>query len=505
MAESTPTAAQEASARDEPFEGRKPRKGDVLEVEFHGFDPKGRSTGRSGPYAVVARRGLPGETARVEVRKRRGDRVDGDHVETRIPSPHAVEARCVHSGTCGGCSFQDLAYDRQLVEKHKGLVKILAGLPLAVPPEELVEDVIPCEEPFGYRNKMDFTFANRRWVEGHEPEGVERDRALGLHVKGFHGKVLDVEACHIQFPLGNPILQATRRLAREHDLSLWDIQAHEGLLRHLVLRHGEATGEVLVQLVTSEEAPERIGPFVEALLAEVPGITTVVQTLNEGLATVAQGDRHLVLHGPGFIRDRLGDVEFRISAPSFFQTNSAQARRMVEVVRGEVAGTGKEVLYDLYCGGGTFALTLARDVRQVIGIELCEPAVEDGRRNARENGIENVSFEAGDMAVLLRPEALDSAGRPPVDVCLVDPPRAGIHPKVRAGLLALSPPRVVWVSCNLSAAIPDLEILLGEGWELRRVVPLDLFPHTPHVECVLTLERPRARMSANAFRIEAEG
>lgn len=501
MTEPIPIATETPVARDEPFEGRKPRKGDVLVVEFHGFDPKGRSAGRSGPYSVLARRGLPGETARLEVRKRRGDRVEGDHLETLAPSPHAIEARCAHSGTCGGCSFQDLEYAQQLREKLAGLEKILAGLSTEV----RVEDVVPCEDPFGYRNKMDFTFANRRWVESHEAEGVERDRALGLHVKGFHGKVLDIAECHIQFPLGNRILRAARRLSREQQLSLWDIHAHEGLLRHLVLRHGEATDEVLVQLVTSEEAPDQIGPFVEGLLSEVPEITTVVQTLNEGLATVAQGDRHLVLHGPGFIRDRLGEVEFRVSAPSFFQTNSAQARRMVEIVRGEVAGTGTEVLYDLYCGGGTFALTLAGDVREVIGIELSEPAVEDGRRNARENGIENVTFEAGDMADLLRPEALAAAGRPPVDVCLVDPPRAGIHPKVRAGILALAPPRIVWVSCNLSAAIPDLEALLAEGWELRRIVPLDLFPHTPHVECVLTLERPRARMSAGSFRIEAEG
>jgi len=463
-------------------------------VRLTGLDHRGRAVGRTRwrgeDYRVRGGRGLPGELALVEVRRRRRDQLEVRRLETLEPSPEAVPARCAHCGTCGGCTSQELAYEAQLRHKQAWVTACLEGLTLGGPPR--IEPIVPCAEPFGYRNKMDFTFSNRRWIEAGEPAGVPADFALGLHVPGHRGKVLDVGECHLQFPEGNAILASARRLARAAGLSGWDVHEHRGLLRHLVLRRSHASGQILALLITRDEAPEAIEPYARALLREQPAISTLVQAVSSRLAVVAAGERERVLHGPGFITEELAGLRFRISASSFFQVNTPAAEELVAVVREEVAGSGRETLYDLYCGGGVFALSLANEVREVRGFELIAAAVEDAWRNAEANGVENARFEAGDLRQLLSASRIRGSERPSPDVVVIDPPRAGMHPAVTDGLVLMAPPRIVWVCCNLRAAHADLRRLNAIGWRLLRARPLDLFPHTPHVECVLTLERPGA-------------
>lgn len=465
---------------------RKPRYDDVLEVAIERLDERGLAIGRaeheSGSFRVVLRGALPRERVLAKVVRRRGERIDARVVDTLISSSERVAARCEHFGACGGCAFQDLDYAAQLVEKHRAVVRELGVAEIDLAPDP----VIGCDEPWGYRNKMDFTFGSRRWIEAGEPADADASFALGLHPREQFRKVLDVRRCEIQFAAANAILASVRRIARELALTPWNLATHTGLLRHLVLRESRATGEILVDLVTSADAADELRPFCERLLAAHPQITTLVQNVNTRAASIAVGEREIVWHGSGRIVERLAGLEFEISANSFFQTNTAQAERLVALVLEELAPTANDLVFDVYCGTGTFSLPIARRAREVCGFELVEAAVADARRNAERNAIRNASFVAGDVLATLADARLSAP-----DLVVVDPPRAGCHPDV-VELLARTPARrIVYVSCNLRAATRELKPLAAGGWRLTRARPIDLFPHTPHLECVLTLERPR--------------
>jgi len=455
---------------------RKPRRDDVLEVRLTAFDARGRAVGESDGYRVRLRRGIPGATVRARVLRRRRDQIDALPLETIAASPHAVPARCAHAGICGGCSFQDLAYDAQLAGKHRLVSEAL--------PELRVDPVLPAPQIFGYRNKMEFSFGSRRYVEHGEPPNAPASFALGLHARDLFSKVIDVRACPIQASVADGILASAREIALELGLSPWDVREHRGLLRHLVVRVARATGEVLVALVTSEDARAPVDAFAERLLARHGEITTLLHGVNTRHADTAIAESERVLFGAGSILERLGGLEFAISAGSFFQTNTRAAELLIELVREEAALAGQEVVWDLYCGTGTLALSLARSAREVVGFEIAPSSIADARRNAERNGIANARFVEGDVLA-----GLESALAVRPDVVLLDPPRSGLHVKLVPRLAALSPRRIVYVSCNPKAAALDVARLAGAGYEPGRVRPVDLFPHTPHVESVIGFER----------------
>ena len=463
-----------------PVQVRKPRKGDVLELDVERLDDRGFGVGRFKEFTVRVRGAVPGSRIAASVRRRRRNAIEAALDGTLRASSDAVASRCSHFGTCGGCSFQELAYPAQLRELGRIVRELVAPLDAA-----RIDEVVGCADPWHYRNKMDFTFGNRRWIEAREPANAARDFALGLHVPGRFDKVLDVDACEIAFREATPILRSARALALDAGLDAWDTRAHRGLLRHLVLRKGFATGEIMVDLVTTSRDPERIGEYADSLLALHPEITTFVQRVNPGVALVAAGEE-LVLSGPGAIEERVADLSFRISAASFFQTNTLQAEELVRIVREQVAPRRGQLVFDLYCGTGLFALAMARDGARVVGFELVPEAIEDAHRAARTNRIEGVELVAGDLAHTIADAA--RAGESP-DVCVLDPPRAGMHARVLEGVRELRARRIVYVSCNPVSAVRDIELLASDGYRIERVQPVDLFPHTPHLECVFTLER----------------
>jgi 23S rRNA (uracil1939-C5)-methyltransferase len=466
--------------------GRKPARGDLLELELTEIDERGRTLGQHGEYRVAVRGGVLGARVRARVQERRRSGIEAALVEELAPSPFAAAARCPHVASCGGCSFQELDYAAQLAAKQRLLARILAPLAPA-----RIEPVLGCDAPWNYRNKMDFTFGNARWIEPGEPADARSGFALGLHARGNYQKVLDLHACEIAFPEAAAILSSVRQLALELALPPWDVRARAGLLRHLVLRKSWASGAILADLVTTEEARERVEPLAAALVARHPELTTLVQHVNPGVALVASGALARVFRGTGVIEERLGGLAFAISATSFFQTNTPQAEKLVALVRAWADPRPGETVFDLYSGCGVFALDLARSIgaARVAGFELVESAVADARANAVCNWLTDVRFVAGDLALTLAPEQLALRGLARPDVCVVDPPRAGVHARVLASLCLLAPRRVVYVSCNPRSAVQDLGALVAAGYRIDAVQPVDIFPHTPHLECVFRLER----------------
>lgn len=464
------------------------RKGDVVELTALGLGPRGHILGEIHGMGVrIKGVAAPGDTLRVRLLRKGRGVFDGQVIELLEPGPQHSDARCGHAGTCGGCSFQGVSYSAQLAAKQQWIVTALAESDLVHPPE--VEAIIGMDDPWHYRNKMDFTFGSRRWIEDHEEQGVEANFGLGLHVPGRWDKVLDITECTIAFAEATGILNTTRRLAKEHGLDPWDVKESRGLLRHLVLRKGFCTGEILVDLVTETESPDRIDPLARDLLAAHPEITTMVQGFHARSAKVAFHEEQRLLHGSGVIHEVLGGCTFEISPVSFFQTNTVQAERMVECIRQAAGLKDGDVVFDLYCGAGTLGLCLAKDaVVRVLGFETVEAAVEDARRNAVANGINNCEFRVGDVRKVLEDQSAGDLPQP--DVLLIDPPRAGLHHKVPAQLAALNPRRMVLVSCNPVGTMADLARLEYLGWRVVHAQPLDLFPQTPHVECVYTLVGP---------------
>lgn len=481
-----------------PGEGKPQRAADVrpaaikrgAELELHADAAafEGGCVARYEGMAVFVDNCVPGDTVRAQIMRTRRRHAEARTLEVLVPSPDRVEPPCAHFGDCGGCKWQNLAYTEQLRWKRQHVadaIQRIGGL------EGIeIRPTIGCEEPYFYRNKMEFSFGTQRWLTAREiasGEEFRRDFALGLHVPGRFDRVLDVGACWLQSETSNAVLTATRSFALEHGLSIYDTRAHDGLLRNLVVRTSRASGEVMVILVTSEDADEVIAAYAEMLRGAVPAVTTLVQGINRKKAQIAFSEETRTLYGPGTITERVSGNTFTISPFSFFQTNSRQAELLYDhALAAAEPGAGDRV-WDLYCGAGTITLAAARRAGSVVGIEMNEGAVVDARVNAAANGITNASFVAGDLkAVISQRDAL-IGGEPP-DVVITDPPRAGMHEDVTQALVELAPARIAYVSCNPTTQARDIA-LLAERYDVEYIQPVDMFPQTYHIETVARLVR----------------
>jgi 23S rRNA (uracil1939-C5)-methyltransferase len=422
-------------------------------------------------------------------------------VEVLEPSPDRRPALCPHHTVCGGCALQTLDYTAQLAAKAAQVRDCLARIGRIAVPEW--GPPVPSPATTAYRNKMEFTFSARGWHADGPPPEPYPSPALGLHVPGRFDAVFDLEQCVLPSPASLAALYAVRTFAREHALEAWRSDGDTGLLRHLVVREGTHTGEILVGLVTRREAPvfTALGPV---LAEHVPGLVGVVLVVNHSLASVARGETERVLWGRPFLRERLSGIEFTLSVQSFFQTNTRGAEALVEVVRegvadrrppregpGPLRGQGDR-LFDLYCGAGTMGLALAGSFSEVIGVELASSAVADARANAAANGITNARFLEAPVEAWLEgkaPDGVEPPPRPCLDGVLIDPPRCGLHPRAAHGLRALAPPWILYVSCNPSTLARDAALLVEGGYRPVRLRVVDMFPHTAHVESVLLMER----------------
>jgi 23S rRNA (uracil1939-C5)-methyltransferase len=452
----------------------KPRRGDVIELTIDDLAFGGEGVGRVDGYVVFVREGLPGDRLRVRVMETRARYARGAIEAVVTPSSDRTGAPCPYFGRCGGCRLQHLSYPAQLRFKAKQVRDCLERLG-DVPGGIEIRPILPAPEPYGYRNKMEFTVA-----------GEVGTPVVGLHEAERYDSVLDIERCLLQTDTMNGLLAEMRRQVRERRLSVWDPATAQGLLRFVTLREGRRTGQAMVNIVAASPDVETLGPVAEVVRAQVPATTSVVLNVNAKKASVAVGTEEHLLLGRDHIVESLGGIDFQVSANSFFQTNTVQAERLFHLVADACALTGRETVLDLYSGTGAISLLLARQCRQVYGIELATAAVDDAVRNARANDIQTASFFAGEVRHVLP----DLVRRGVVaDVAVADPPRAGFHPKALAALVALAPPLIVYVSCNPATLARDLGDLARGGYRVEWVQPVDMFPQTPHIEAVARLVR----------------
>src|SRR4029453_1408064 len=421
---------------------------------------------------VFVRRGLPGDKVRARVTKVQRRHAEAVTVEVLVPSPLRVDAPCEHYPACGGCRFQDLAYDAQpesrAAQGRDALVRI-GGIP--EPPQE---EIVPAESIFHYRNKLEYS-----WTA--TPDGP----GLGFHRAGRWDEVLDIEKCWLTTDLGNAVRLAVREWAREAGLSAFDQAEQTGYLRHLVYREGRNTGQVLVQLVTAP-GPLHDADGLVSTLRQFPAVRCIHQAAHQTRAGGANPPPPL-LRGEDAIEEELLGQRFRVRPTAFLQTNTAMAERLYGVAVDYAALAGDETVWDLYCGIGTIGLTMARNALTVWGVDISEESVACALENADLNMIANAAYYAGDVGQAIE-ELLDRSGAP--DVVVVDPPRAGLSKKAVRRLGRIGAPRIVYVSCNPTTLAGNVKELKADwGYDLRRVRPVDMFPHTPHVESVALLER----------------
>ena len=468
-------------------------RGEEITVHLDDAAFEGKSVARIDDLVVFVHGGVPGDTVVARLTKIKKTFLEAETIRVLERSPDRVPARCIHFGICGGCKWQELSYPVQCAYKRQHVIDSLeriggfAGVK--------VNECLPSPSVYLYRNKMEFSFGER-WLTREEMTGTECSLfALGLHIPERFDKVLDLQECWLQSEVSARIVNATRRFALKHGLTIFSSRSHSGYLRNLVIRESQRSGEWMVNLVTREDSPEVMKLYCAELLAEIPDITTIINNVTDRKSQVALGEFENVYHGSGFIMDLIGKRRYRISANSFFQTNTEQAERLYDVVRRMAALTGTEVVYDLYCGTGTIALHLAEDARSIVGVESVPQAIADARMNADANAVTNCTFVLGDLKDILSAGShmLEQHSHP--DVIVVDPPRSGLHPQVAQQLRRMGAARIVYVSCNPATQARDLKTLTEEGYYcLKESQPVDMFPHTYHIENVAMLERATAAM-----------
>ena len=454
------------------------------EVAIAGIADRGSVVGRSPTGEVVFARGpVPGDVVDLVARKKKGVWQEGAVTAYRSFAETRQPPFCEHFGACGGCSYQHLDYVAQLGAKERLVAdayRRIARLELALEP------ILGAPADRAYRNKMEYAFSDRRWLTeeevalGHAQDGA----ALGFHRRGAWNKVLDIRRCHLQDTRGDRLRNTLRAVALEQGLSFYDEAHHTGLLRKAMLRVLDS-GETMLLLMFGERTPKLAEAYVAEVLARCPFVTTVYAVVNTKLNDSMHGLAPTLVYGPALVTERLGHVSFGIGPLSFFQTNTAQAVRLYDVVADYAGLDGTQTVYDLYAGVGSIGLYLARAAGRVVAIEEIAAAIEDARGNAERNGIDNFVGYAGDVADVLTPAFAKTHGRP--DVVVTDPPRAGMHADVVAMLLALRAPRVVYVSCNPATQARDLALLTEGGYRVERARAVDMFPQTPHCESVAAL------------------
>ncbi len=462
------------------------KKGQEYELTIESLAYGGKGIAKVKGFVVFVKNAIPGQKIRSLVYRKRKGYAEARPLEVLEESSFITDAPCEHFAYCGGCTFQQLDYREQIVQKRKQVEELFvrqAGIN-----NFKVDDVISADEIYHYRNKMEFSFSNRRWILPGEAEEAEKDFALGLHIPRRYDKILDINQCFIQPKIGNNILNAVKTKAQELNLKPYDVKTHNGFLRHLVLRFGHNTEDIMVNLVTSYENTELIQPLADYIHKQFPKVTTIINNINTKKADIAYGEYEILLYGEPTITEKIGNLTFEISANSFFQTNTFQGEKLYQAALEGADLTEDDIVYDLYCGTGSISLFLAQKAQEVHGFEMISPAVEDAVRNAISNGITNTHFHLANLDFFFK-KGTSKINIPKPDVIIIDPPRAGMHKDMVDALPKFGAKRLVYISCNPTTQSRDIALLINEGYKLKKLTMVDMFPHTPHIETVCVLEK----------------
>lgn len=458
----------------------------IENVEIVDISAKGKAVGKVNEKVIFIPFAVPGDIVDVQVTKKRSSYFEGNIIAYKKKSDLRIQPRCKHFGVCGGCKWQNLSYNDQLRFKQKQVISNLQKISGKEIPESM--PIMGSENQFFYRNKLEFSFSNKKWLTDYNKEITFEERnmnGLGFHMPGMFDRILDIDECFLQPEPSNAIRLFIRDFALNNGLGFYDPRNHEGLLRNLIIRNSSRE-EWMMILVAGEDDKENIERILTKTVQEFPQLISVYYTINQKVNdTIYDLDLHL-FHGQEFISETMEELTFQISPKSFFQTNTLQSLELYKVVRDFAGLTGKEIVYDLYTGTGTIANFIARDAKKVVGIDAVADAIIDAIKNAGINGIDNTGFYAGDILKLLNSDFIKKNGNP--DVIISDPPRAGMHPKVIQQINRVRPLRIVYVSCNAATQARDIS-MLDDVYKVLAVQPVDMFPHTHHVENVLLMER----------------
>ena len=455
-------------------------------VKISDIGAEGKAIAKVGDMVVFTKLAIPGDVVDLQVTKKRKRYQEAFIKEYKQLSDDRIEAFCEHFGTCGGCKWQMLPYQKQLYYKQKQVKDQLTRIGKVDLPE--ISPILGSEEETFYRNKLEFTFSNKRWLTYQEVEDggeITKPNALGFHVPGLFDKVININKCWLQAEPSNRVRNFINKYASENQLEYFDIKEQKGFLRTLIIRT-TSTGELMVILTFYHEDIEKREGILNALKNEFPEITSLLYVINnKGNDTITDQIVH-VFSGRDYILEEMEGLKFKIGPKSFYQTNSEQAYELYKVAREFANLSGSEIVYDLYTGTGTIANFVSGNAKKVVGVEYVPEAIEDANVNASINGINNTSFFAGDMKDVLNPEFIKENGVP--DVVITDPPRAGMHVDVVKTIIDMSPKRIVYVSCNPATQARDIAIL-DEFYQIEKIQPVDMFPHTHHVENVVLLTK----------------
>lgn len=458
----------------------------ILEnVKIEAVAAEGKSLAHVDGTVVFVEFAVPGDIVNVKVTKKKKNYMEGFILEIVKPSDDRLQPFCEHFGICGGCRWQPLPYDMQLKAKQQQVWDQLVRIGHLEIPD--ISPILPSDKTKYYRNKLEFTFSNKRWIYNNEdPDSLTDEERLGLgfHVGKFFDKVLDIKHCSLQPEPSNEIRLFIREYAVTHNLEFYNIRENTGFLRNIIIRNNQV-GDVMLTVCFAYDDQDKIVPMLDAIAVEFPQIKSLHYVINEKLNDSISDLDCILYKGEDAIWETMGKLKFKIGPKSFYQTNSEQAYKLYSVAKEFAALTGNEVVYDLYTGTGTIAQFISDKASKVIGIEYVKEAIEDARINAEANGITNCTFFDGDMKDILTADFIKEHGKP--EVMIIDPPRAGMHPDVVKVIMEAAPERIVYVSCNPASQARDLA-MMSPMYEITAVQPVDMFPHTMHVENVCALK-----------------
>tara|TARA_B100000614_G_scaffold114181_1_gene102583 strand:- start:11397 stop:12803 length:1407 start_codon:yes stop_codon:yes gene_type:complete len=463
------------------------KKGSILNLEIDSLTYGGKGISKHQGIVIFTNNVLPGQKIEAKIIKKKKKFLEAIPINIIKDSKHKTKPNCNHFNDCGGCKSQNLIYEEQLKQKYKQVIDSLKFLAKIENP--YVKEMIGCKNIFEYRNKMEFSFSNQRWLINSEKDKLNekpKDFALGLHPPKRFDKIVDIDNCDLQSKIANEILIIIKDMVLSFDLIPYDIINHKGFLRNVVVKHTKFANQIMINIVTAYQDEKSLKPIINELKKISPNIVSIINTINDKKSDSFIGEKQNLLFGKDIIIENLSDFQFQISADSFFQPNSEQALKMYNHIKSESNIKSHETIYDFYCGTGTISIFLSKEAKKVIGFEIVEAAIKDAYENAKINNVGNCEFYCGDLSKMTKTFE-KVIKKNPCDVLVLDPPRAGLNPKTTKEIIKINPPKIIYASCNPTTQARDVREFIKNSYIITCVQPIDMFPHTHHIECVITL------------------